>query len=281
MAEKFVAACIQNNASPDVSENISACLELAHEAAKEGAEFISLPEYFSGLRTENALIIPTAFPEESHPAILAFQNAAKSLNAWFLLGSLGITNPDGRVSNRAYMINPQGDITARYNKIHMFDVELEPGKFYTESATIRPGEECVVANTPWGGLGLSICYDLRFAALYRQLAKGGASILAVPAAFTKVTGEAHWHVLNRARAIEHGCFVIAPCQHGKISGGGEAYGHSLIIDPWGKVLADGGEGEGIAVAEVDMALVSQARRKIPALTHDRKFSNGDERLAAE
>jgi len=281
MAVKFTAACIQNNATPDVHENIDGCLRLSREAAGRGAKLIATPEYFSGLRTEDALFRPTAFVEESHPVIPAFQQAAAELNAWFLLGSLGVTNADGRISNRSYVINPQGQVTARYNKLHLFDVELEPGKFYTESATIAPGEKSVVVDTPWGGLGLSICYDLRFANLYRRLALGGASMLAVPAAFTKVTGQAHWHVLNRARAIENGCFVIAPCQHGKISGGGEAYGHSLIIDPWGNVLADGGEGEGIAIAEIDMALVAEARRKIPALMHGRDISGGEERLAAE
>jgi len=281
MSEPFIAACVQNNATPDVHENIEICIGLSRQAAADGATFIATPEYFSGLRTEDALLIPTAFAEDAHPVIPAFQAQAKELKAWFLLGSLGVTNPDGRISNRSYVINPEGVVTARYNKIHMFDVELEPGKFYTESATISPGSESVVAETPWGGLGLSICYDLRFAALYRDLAQSGASILATPAAFTKVTGEAHWHVLNRARAIEHGAFMIAPCQHGKISGGGEAYGHSLIIDPWGNVLADGGEGEGIAMAEIDMALVAQARRKIPALTHDRDFSGAESRLAAE
>ena len=277
----FVAACIQNNASPDVHENIETCIALAKRAAGAGANLIATPEYFSGLRTEDALLIPTAFAEESHPVIPAFQAQAKELKTWFLLGSLGVTNPDGRISNRSYVINPQGEITARYNKIHMFDVELEPGKFYTESATISPGSESVVAETPWGGLGLSICYDLRFAALYRELAQSGASMLACPAAFTKVTGEAHWHILNRARAIEHGAFVIAPCQYGTFHGGGEAYGHSLIVDPWGNVLADGGEGEAIAMAEIDMDLVAKGRRKIPALTHDREFSTSETRLAAE
>lgn len=281
MSGKFVAACIQNNASPDVHENIEVCMRLARDAAKSGANLIATPEYFSGLRTENALFKPTAFAEDVHPVLPAFIEMARELNVWFLLGSLGVTNPDGRISNRSYVINPDGEITARYDKIHMFDVELEPGKYYTESATISPGSESVVADTLWGGLGLSICYDLRFASLYRRLAHDGASILAVPAAFTKVTGEAHWHVLNRARAIEHGCFVIAPCQHGKISGGGEAYGHSLIIDPWGQILSDGGEGEGIAIAEVDMDLVAEARRKIPALTHDREINSSDRRLAAE
>ena len=281
MPNKFTAACIQNNASPDIDENIEICLALAKRASSEGAQLIATPEYFSGFRTKDALIIPTAFPEAQHPAIPAFRKAAKELNAFFLLGSLGITNSDGRISNRSYLIDAAGNVVAKYDKIHMFDVELEPGKFYTESATIFPGNHGVVAPTPWGGLGMSVCYDLRFASLYRHLAHNGASILAVPAAFTKVTGEAHWHVLNRARAIEHGCFVIAPCQYGSITGGGECYGHSLIIDPWGNVLADGGDDEGIIIAEIDMDLVSEARRKIPALTHDREIAHGDQKTAAE
>ncbi|MEM7067574.1 MAG: carbon-nitrogen hydrolase family protein [Pseudomonadota bacterium] len=281
MAGKFVAACVQNNATPEIDDNIAVCARLARTAAADGAQLIAFPEYFSGLRTEEALIIPTAFGEETHPAIPAFQKLACELDVWFLLGSLGVTNPDGRISNRSYVINPEGEIVCRYDKIHMFDVELEPGKFYTESATIYPGEEAVVAQTPWGGMGLSVCYDLRFAALYRTLAQSGAAILAIPAAFTKVTGQAHWHVLNRARAIEHGCFVLAPCQYGSLSGGGECYGHSLIIDPWGNILADAGEGEGIAIAELDMKLVAEARRKIPALSHDRKIIQGENQIAAQ
>jgi len=281
MVDNFIAACVQNNASPDVDENLDTCLRLSKQAAQEGAQLIALPEYFSGLRTEDFRIIPAAFREEEHPVFPAFQKAASELKVWFLLGSLGVTNSDGRVSNRSYLIDAEGNIVVRYNKIHMFDVELEPGKFYTESATICPGDESVVAQTPWGGIGLSVCYDLRFAALYRTLAQNGASILAVPAAFTKVTGQAHWHVLNRARAIEHGCFVIAPCQYGSLTGGGECYGHSLIIDPWGNVLADGGDGESVAMAEIDMSLVAEARRKIPALVHDRAFAPQVTGLAAE
>ena len=281
MAEKLIAACVQNNATPDVAENIETSLRLARSAAAEGAKLIATPEYFSGLETENGLFKPAAFVEQDHPVIPAFQKAAMELNVWFLLGSIGVINADGRISNRSYMIDSDGAIIAKYDKIHMFDVELEPGKFYTESATIYPGNDAVVAKTPWGGLGLSICYDLRFAALYRKLAQSGATILAVPAAFTKVTGEAHWHVLNRARAIEHGCFVISPCQIGKIQGGGECFGHSLIVDPWGNILADGGTTEGTAIAEIDMALVSEARRKIPALTHDREIDASDFAEAAE
>ena len=271
MSRKFVAACIQNNATPDVASNMETALRLARRAADRGAGLICTPEYFSGLRTENGLFHPSAFAEAEHPVLPAFREAARDWRVWFLLGSLGVLSPDGRIFNRAYVIDSAGGIVARYDKIHMFDVELDSGP-YTDSATIAPGDRSVVAPTPWGGLGLSICYDLRFAPLYRQLAQTGASVLATPAAFTKVTGEAHWHVLNRARAIEHGCFMISPCQYGEIEGGGACFGHSLIVDPWGAVLADGGDGEGVVMAEIDMAKVAEARRKIPALDHDRRFA---------
>jgi len=191
-----------------------------------------------------------------------------------LLGSIGVLNDDGRISNRSYLTNPDGGLVAKYNKIHMFDVNLDGGS-YRESSTISPGDQVIVADTPWARIGLTICYDLRFAALYRRLAMAGAEVLATPAAFTKVTGEAHWHVLQRARAIENGCFVIAPCQYGKISGGGECYGHSLIIDPWGKVLADAGDGEGYIVATLDLSEVAAARKRIPALQHDRTIRDPD------
>ena len=271
MSTKFVAACIQNNATPDVDFNIETTLRLAREAAEAGAGLICTPEYFSGLRTENGLFHPAAFAEAEHPVLPAFARAARDWKVWFLLGSLGVLNRDGRISNRSYVLDSEGGIVARYNKIHMFDVVLDSGPL-TESATIAPGDRSVVAQTPWGGLGLSICYDLRFAPLYRQLAHNGATMLAAPAAFTKVTGEAHWHVLNRARAIEHGCYMISPCQYGEIEGGGACFGHSLIVDPWGAVLADGGDGEGIALAEIDLARVAEARRKIPALDHDRPIT---------
>lgn len=191
-----------------------------------------------------------------------------------MLGSIGVLNDDGRISNRSYLTNPDGGLVAKYNKIHMFDVNLDGGS-YRESSTISPGDQVIVADTPWARIGLTICYDLRFAALYRRLAMAGAEVLATPAAFTKVTGEAHWHVLQRARAIENGCFVIAPCQYGKISGGGECYGHSLIIDPWGKVLADAGDGEGYIVATLDLSEVAAARKRIPALQHDRTIRDPD------
>ena len=271
MSSKFVAACIQNNATPDVDFNIETTLRLARDAAEAGAGLICTPEYFSGLHTRNGLFHPAAFPEAEHPVLPAFARAARDWHVWFLLGSLGVLNPDGRISNRAYVIDSDGRIVARYNKIHLFDAVLDTGPV-AESATIEPGDRSVVAQTPWGGLGLSICYDLRFAPLYRQLARNGATMLAAPAAFTKETGEAHWHVLNRARAIEHGCFMIAPCQYGDVEGGGACFGHSLIVDPWGAVLAEGGDGECVILAEVDLAKVDRARGKIPALDHDRPIS---------
>ncbi len=277
MPETFTAACVQNCATPDVQQNIETSLRLSAAAAAAGAQLIATPEYFSGLQTRDGLFLPSAYPEAEHPVLPAFAEAARKLGVWFLLGSIGVQNPDGRISNRSYMISPQGDLVAHYDKIHMFDVNLEAGS-YRESATISPGDQAIVADTPWARIGLSICYDLRFASLYRTLAKAGAQVLATPAAFTRVTGEAHWHVLQRARAIETGCFVIAPCQYGKISGGGECYGHSLIIDPWGEVLADAGDGEGYIVAELDLTRVEAARARIPALEHDRPIHMDDEGL---
>ncbi len=277
MPKTFTAACVQNCATPDVQQNIETSLRLSTAAAEAGAQLIATPEYFSGLETRGGLFLPGAYPEAEHPVLPAFADAARRLGVWFLLGSVGVQNTDGRISNRSYVISPEGDLVAHYDKIHMFDVNLEGGS-YRESATISPGDQAVVADTPWAPIGLSICYDLRFASLYRKLAKAGAQVLATPAAFTRVTGEAHWHVLQRARAIETGCFVIAPCQYGKISGGGECYGHSLIIDPWGEVLADAGDGEGYIVAELDMARVEAARTRIPALEHDRPIHLDEEGL---
>ena len=270
MSRIFTAACVQNCATPEVQQNIDTCLQLVRRAAKQGAQFVATPEYFSGLKTANGMFLPSSFPESAHPVLKQFADAARQLKVWILLGSLGVTNDDGRISNRSYLLSDQGEIAARYSKIHMFNVNLKQ-KSYRESATISPGNETVVADLPWARIGLSICYDLRFASLYRTLAKMGAEILTVPAAFTRVTGQAHWHVLQRARAIEHGSFVVAPCQYGEISGGGSCFGHSLIVDPWGEVLADGGENEGIIAAELDMARVDEARNRIPALSHDRAF----------
>ncbi len=272
MVNTLTVACVQNNASGGHADNIAKAMAHVAEAAAKGAGLVALPEYYSGFGAKNGVLDLPAFPEDQHDGLKAAREAAKRHKVWVHLGSVAVKLDDGRLANRGFMIDAQGRITARYDKIHLFDVDLGPGKIYRESQVIRPGNEAVVAETPWGGYGLSICYDLRFAALYRTLAQGGAGILSVPAAFTKLTGEAHWHILNRARAIEHGAFVIAPCQHGTFPGGGEAFGHSLIIDPWGRVLADGGEGEGIAMATLDLSEIAKARGKIPALAHDRAFT---------
>jgi len=212
-----------------------------------------------------------AHPEAEHPTLERMRELARQLDgAWLLLGSIGVVPSPGarRYRNRSILLDPAGDVVARYDKAHLFDVDLGEGQSYRESDTLEPGDEAVLARTPWGVLGMSICYDVRFAYLYRALAHGGADFLSVPAAFTKTTGEAHWHPLLRSRAIETGCYVFAPGQYGE-HGRARTYGHSLVVDPWGEVLADAGEGPGFALAEVDPERVLEARRRIPALTHDR------------
>jgi predicted amidohydrolase len=275
------AACIQSSALPETEANVALTLPLVRRAAQEGAELIALPEYFSSWRAMGAAVDPDVFAEAEHPALAACRQEAERLERWLLLGSMAVRAPGGKILNRSYLIDAGGRIAARYDKIHLFDVDLDPSRVYRESAAIEPGSRAVVAGTPWGGIGLSICYDLRFPGLYRALAQGGASILAIPAAFTRTTGEAHWHILNRARAIENGAFVLAPCQTGDLKGGGAAYGHSLIIDPWGKVLADGGLAEGFIIADLDLEEVSRVRGRIPSLRHDRAFKLGRLARAAE
>jgi predicted amidohydrolase len=268
----FKAACIQNSATPDTGQDLAVLARLVAEAADRGARFIATPEYCAGLDTKDGKLYPAAWPEAEHPALPALADAARRANAWLLIGSIGVSSGDGRIFNRSYMLRPDGTIAARYDKLHLFDIDLDKDHVYRESATIAPGEVAIVSPCTEGLIGLSICYDLRFPHLYRAQAKAGAEILAVPAAFTRKTGEAHWHILNRARAIENGAYVIAPCQYGTLAGGSACFGHSLIVDPWGRVLADGGEAEGVIVAEIDLDLVRQTRSRIPSLRHDRAFA---------
>jgi len=272
MAESFRVACVQSCAGIQTAPNLADCAELTRQAGDRGADLICLPEYFTGLDMDGDLLLPEAFAEADHPALPLFADLARELGAWILLGSLAIKAGPERIFNRSYLLDSTGAMAARYDKIHLFDVDLAGGESYREPATIQPGAQAVVADLPWGRLGLSICYDLRFGALYRSLAQAGADFLAVPAAFTKTTGEGHWHTLLRARAIETGCYVIAASQWGVHAGDRAAYGHSLIVDPWGRVLADGGEDRGIVLAEVDPAAVRKARAMIPALVHDRPFT---------
>jgi predicted amidohydrolase len=242
---------------------------MSREAADLGASLICLPEYFSALSSDGPRLTIRGFEEGAHPAIPAFSELARDREIWLLLGSLPITAPSGKLHNRSYLIGPEGEIVQRYDKIHLFDVELPGGEEYLESETIEPGGKTAIAQLPWGRLGMTVCYDLRFPNLYRTLARAGADFLAVPAAFTKTSGEAHWHVLNRARAIENGAYVFAPCQCGEHAGGSWTYGHSLIVDPWGRVLADRGEDPGNVMAEIDPGEVARTRAMIPALRHQR------------
>ena len=209
--------------------------------------------------------------EESDATLAGFRALARELGIFIHVGSLAIRIAPEKAANRAFLINPKGDIAARYDKIHMFDVDLAGGESYRESRNYRPGDIAMNADLPWGRLGVTICYDLRFPALYRALAEAGATMLAIPSAFTRQTGEAHWHVLMRARAIENGCFVLAAAQGGTHENGRDTFGHSLIVDPWGRILAEGGTEPGVVMAEIDPALVTQARSRMPSLQHGRRF----------
>ena len=271
MTAKFTLACVQTNSGREIAPNIEAVSVQIREARNKGADFIAVPENVAMIEPDGAKLRAKAESEGTHQALAAFRALARDSGAWILVGSLAVKLDDGRIANRSFLLKPDGAIEARYDKIHMFDVDLENGESYRESATFRPGEAAVIAGTPWGGLGMTVCYDLRFPYLYRSLAHAGAVMMSVPSAFTEVTGRAHWHVLLRARAIETGSFVIAPAQCGIHAEGRRTFGHSLIVDPWGEVLADGGKDVGIIMAEIDLAKVARARAMIPSLRHDRSF----------
>ena len=267
-----VAACVQLNAGPDIEPNLPVAGDLIRRARDAGADIITLPENAVMMVIGRRETMARALAEADHPAIPYFRELAREIGAVILVGSLSIKLGEGRVANRSYLIDEAGSIVASYDKIHMFDVDLEGGESYRESATYRPGERAVVAPSPWGGIGMTICYDVRFGYLHRALAQAGADILVGPSAFTVPTGKAHWHVLLRARAIETGCFVVAPAQTGTHYRDRKTFGHSLIVSPWGEVLADAGEEVGFVTAELDMALVQKARQAVPALRHDRSFA---------
>ena len=271
MSERFTVACVQTNSAREFKPNVVTASALVRQARDAGADFVLLPENVSMLEPISRLLKEKALPEETHPALSAFRDLAHETGVWLLIGSLAIKVPDGRVANRSLLVDPQGAVVARYDKIHMFDVDLGSGESYRESATIAPGATAVVAETPWGPLGMSVCYDLRFPHLYRRLAQLGAAFLSIPAAFTRTTCRAHWHILQRARAIENGAFVFAPAQTGTHAEGRQTYGHSLIVDPWGTILADAGEEPGLILAEIDPDQVTEARSRVPSLTHDRPF----------
>lgn len=254
-----------------MARNLETAMALAAEARDAGADLIALPEAVNVMEADKARLLKKAYAQDGDPSLAAYRDFARASGAWMLIGSLILRHGGDKLVNRSFLIGADGAIKAAYDKIHMFDVNLGGAENHRESAAYRPGSKAVLADTPWGRLGMTVCYDLRFPHLYRFLAKGGAGFITVPAAFTRVTGRAHWHVLVRARAIENGCYVFAPAQCGEHAGGRETFGHSLIIDPWGEVLADGGEDPGFILATVDPDGVVEARRKIPSLEHDRDF----------
>lgn len=269
MIRPFTAACVQMTSGSDMDANIKAASEMIREAAGQGADLIGTPENTNLLLLDNDERFKKVHPQADDPALKAFTELAQELHKWLLIGSLAIRVREDKVANRSFLLAPDGTIAAHYDKIHMFDVNLPGGESYRESSVYEPGTGVAIAGLPWGHIGLSICYDLRFPYLYRELAQKGAEFLTCPSAFTRQTGEAHWHVLLRARAIETGSFMIAPAQTGDHDCGRKTYGHSLIIDPWGEVLADGGTDIGIVTAEIDPARVNDVRARIPAIASGR------------
>jgi len=280
MSNAFTASCIQFTSARDYEPNIRVVSDLVRRARGDGADFVMTPENTGLTEPIGKLRGEKARDEANHPVLAALREVAQETGVWLLIGSLAVDlsrEPDagqgeGRLANRSYLVDASGAIVARYDKIHMFDVDLASGESYRESNAFRPGGRMVLAETPWGVLGMTVCYDLRFPHLYRALAQAGADFLAVPSAFTVPTGKAHWHVLMRARAIENGCFVFAPAQWGEHAEGRRTYGHSLIVDPWGEVLADAAEGVGIVSARIEISAIAKARRMVPSLQHDRPYT---------
>src|SRR6516165_10271832 len=267
----FTAALVQMRSGLMPQRNLDAAARLISEARARGAEYVLTPEMTNILEVKRERLFAAIAPEESDATLAALRELARKLQIVLHVGSLAIKLSAEKAANRSFLIDESGEIIARYDKIHMFDVDLANGESYRESRNYRPGEIAVTADLPWGRLGLTICYDLRFPALYRALAEAGSSFLAIPSAFTRQTGEAHWQVLNRARAIENGAFVFAAAQGGKHENGRETYGHSLIVDPWGRILAEGGTEPGVVMAQIEPSEVVTARSRIPSLHHGRRF----------
>ncbi len=266
-------ACLQTRPRATVEAAIAEAAPLVSRAIGEGAELLMLPEYAGGLASDGPRVAPPVAPDGAHPFVTEMQSTARAQGVWILIGSAAVEGPGEKFVNRGYLIDATGQIRGRYDKIHMFDIQLSETEVYRESATVQAGTRAVLHDTPFGQIGHTICYDLRFPHLYRALAQAGAQILCAPAAFTAKTGAAHWHVLNRARAIETGSFMISPCAVGPVPGGGATYGHSLIVAPWGEVIAEGkSDGADVITAEIDLDRVAEARAKIPSLQHDRSFA---------
>src|SRR5215472_10984047 len=267
----FRVGLIQMRSGRSPQANTDAAAKLIGEAKDRGAEYVLTPEMTNIMETGRERFFASIVPEEQDAALTTFRELARTLGIFVHVGSLAIKVSADKAANRSFLIDRHGEIVARYDKIHMFDVDLASGESYRESRNYRAGELAVLTDLPWGRLGLTICYDLRFPSLYRALAEAGASFLSIPSAFTKQTGEAHWHVLLRARAIENGCFVFAAAQGGTHENGRNTYGHSLAIGPWGELIVEAGAEPGVSLADIDPEAVAAARSRIPSLQHGRRF----------
>jgi len=267
----FRVGLIQMRSCRTPQANMDAAAKLIGEAKTGGADYVQTPEMTNIMEASREKLFAAIVPEENDATLATFRELARALGIFVHVGSLAVKASADKAVNRSFLIDRRGDIVARYDKIHMFDVDLKGGESYRESRSYRPGELAVLSDLPWGRLGLTICYDLRFPALYRALAEAGATFLAIPSAFTRQTGEAHWHVLMRARAIENGSFVFAAAQGGDHENGRATFGHSLVVDPWGRVIAEGGTEPGVVFADIDPAEVATARARVPSLQHGRRF----------
>jgi len=277
----FTAAMVQMRTSLLPGPSLEQSMQLIRQAAAQGADYVLTPEVSNMMQLNRKALFEHLSTEDADASLKAYCALAAELKIHLHVGSLALRFSPEKAVNRSFLIAPDGHILASYDKIHMFDIDLPGGESYRESSNYQPGETAVISDLPWGRIGLTICYDLRFPALYRALAESGASFLAVPSAFTRKTGEAHWHVLLRARAIETGCFVFAAAQGGLHENKRETYGHSLIIDPWGEVLAEAGVEPGVIMARIDPAKIENARKAIPSLQHGRRFSVADPKLGPE
>ena len=272
MTGTFRIALLQMQTGNDLAANLDAVERMTREAAQGGAHFVMTPEYALMMDGSGRVMRERALPPDGGAALAKLQALARELSLWLLVGSLTLKADDERMVNRSYLLAADGSVVATYDKIHMFDVTLPDGKVIRESSAYCPGDRAVTGETPWGRLGLTVCYDLRFPQLYRALAQAGAVYLTIPSSFQRATGKAHWHTLLKARAIENACFVFAPAMCGEHPGNRTTYGHSLVVDPWGEVLADGGEAPGVVFADVDQARIAKVRNMLPCLTHDREFT---------
>lgn len=272
-------ACLQMNSGNEFAVNLATFSAMAREAAASGAKFILSPEYFLMMDGTGRVMREAALDERGEPALSAITALARELEVWLLAGSVTLKSGDGRMCNRSVLISAEGRVVATYDKIHMFDVTLPDGKVIRESSAYRSGERAVLAETPWGKLGMTVCYDLRFPGLFRALAQAGAEFISVPSSFQRQTGKVHWHTLLRARAIENECFILAPAMCGDHSGNRQSYGHTLVVDPWGEIIGEGSESPEIVYAEIDPRRVAKVRGMIPSLEHDRPFAPPSGRLA--